>query len=71
MTRKDYERIARVLNAFSSMDTSRPLGLAVAVIADSLALVFAADNPRFSRDRFLAVVDVQAKYFANSEKEAA
>ena len=69
MTRKDYQRIAATLSRFSRLEVQAEAGAVTAAIADALANVFAIDNPRFSRDRFLAAVDVPYKYFA--EKEAA
>ena len=53
MTRKDYIAIAKVLNhyyRYSSID------LVAVGIAMGLADVFAADNPRFDADRFMAAV---------------
>lgn len=51
MTRKDYEKMARVILAHRKDDdgTASPT---IASIADSLACLCEADNPRFNRARF-------------------
>ncbi|HEY1295418.1 MAG TPA: hypothetical protein VGJ60_20260 [Chloroflexota bacterium] len=71
MTKRDYERIASVLVRFSNLQAQVEVGAATAAIADSLANVFAIDNPRFNRDRFLAACDIPARYFENPKQEAA
>jgi len=63
ITRKDYARVASVLARFAHLHAPVEVGAATAAIADSLANVFALDNPRFSRDRFLAACDVEARHF--------
>jgi hypothetical protein len=70
MTKRDYERVASVLARFSNLQAQVEVDAATAAIADSLANVFALDNPRFSRDRFLAACDIPARYF-ESPREAA
>lgn len=49
MTRRDFETIAQVLATTVSREN----------IARTLADKFAADNPRFDRDRFLEAARVQ------------
>jgi len=52
MTRKDYKEIASVIRRHRSEDTSGTMSGTLSMVADSLALVFQADNPRFDRARF-------------------
>lgn len=58
MTRKDYQAIAKAI-AKVRADRRGGYGLdiearhAIEEIEDGLAAVFAADNPRFNRDKFL------------------
>jgi len=52
MTRKSYEVIASVIRRHRSEDTSGVSSGTLSMVADSLALVFQADNPRFDRARF-------------------
>lgn len=60
MTRKDYEAIAKALRKVRA-DRSAPNGGVlpsevlgtIEDIEDALAGVFASDNPRFNRDRFV------------------
>src|SRR5262249_33859059 len=66
MSKKDYELIARVLAGFAQMETERPVGEVIAVVAETFASALREDNPRFSRDKFLAAVDVPAKYFGEA-----
>ena len=70
MTRKDYALVARTLARFSHLQAQAEAGAVTAAIADALANVFAIDNPRFSRDKFLAAVDVPYRYFAQKEAAA-
>lgn len=70
MTKKDYEAIARVFSDMraSYFDGSRPHlseserqcgAYAVKRSAVSMCDVFAADNPRFDRSRFLKACGVE------------
>jgi len=68
MTKRDYERVASVLARFARLEVQAEAGAVTAAIADALAASFKLDNPRFSRDKFLAAVDVPLKYF---EREVA
>jgi hypothetical protein len=68
LTKRDYEIVAGVLTRFANLRVQTEAGAVTAAIADALCNVFAIDNPRFSRDKFLAAVDVPARYF---EKDAA
>jgi hypothetical protein len=70
VTRRDYVRIAGVLSRFANLTTRAEAGAVTAAIADALANAFKLDNPRFDRDRFLAAIDVPARYF-ESPREAA
>ena len=70
MTRRDYERVAGVLSRFAHLQTRVEVGAATAAIADALANVYAIDNPRFSRDRFLAACDVEARHFESKGQAA-
>jgi hypothetical protein len=61
MTRKDYENIAKALREYQSDvmaecqdDTKRARIDTLGDVADILADIFGEDNPRFSRQRFLA-----------------
>lgn len=65
MTRKDYERTAAVIRERverfrrSSHDTEREYcTAAIATLADDMADMFAAENPRFDRERFLSACGV-------------
>lgn len=59
MSRKDYEKVAAILreeNAFAANGrdvASRTARAVVATVAVKMADMFAEDNPRFDRDRFL------------------
>ena len=70
MTRKDYALIASVLARFTNLDSPAPISATATAIADALAARLKMDNPRFSRDRFLAACDAPARYF-EQPKEAA
>ncbi len=56
MTKKDYQAIARVIYSVRKRAAVRQdsgaLDALIADVADGLADVLAADNPRFNRDRF-------------------
>ena len=54
MTRKDYVAIARALNEQVSFVTTENARYVLAAVMQHTADVFAADNPRFDRDRFMA-----------------
>lgn len=52
MSKKDYEAIAKVLHGFQ--DTNRTVrAMLTRDVAERMADLFAADNPRFDRARFL------------------
>lgn len=56
MTKKDYQAIARAIHAtrFEAESAMSTAGVqATMVIAERLATVLAADNPRFDRERFI------------------
>ena len=55
MTRKDYEAVAKVLNANRYRHASKSVDT-VDAIARDLADIFAADNPRFDSTKFLNAV---------------
>jgi hypothetical protein len=62
MSRKDYVAVAEVLNtqAVKAVEGHEVTAFfAVADIANGLADLFAADNPRFDRDRFLTAAGVE------------
>lgn len=60
MTRKHYEAVAAVIrdevDSVSDLPTVQAVIVRISLlnVADGLADVFAADNPRFDRERFLA-----------------
>ncbi len=51
MTRKDYEKMARMIRQHRQDDDGTNSGT-IASIADSLACICEADNPRFNRGAF-------------------
>ena len=51
MTRKDYEKIAGVIMTHRKFDSGNG-SATIASIADSIAAVLSADNPRFDSARF-------------------
>jgi hypothetical protein len=51
VSQKDYIAIAAVLLAYAPVNPAMVHGIAL-----SLAEVFAADNPRFDRERFIRAV---------------
>jgi hypothetical protein len=56
MTRKDYEKFAAMLKDVRSMYTYKPndtFNPTLEVICEQTANIFAEDNPRFDRERFL------------------
>ena len=56
MTRKDYQAIAEAIK--STLHDNVPAVDIAYTIAANLADVFAADNPRFDRSRFLAACGI-------------
>jgi hypothetical protein len=63
MTKKDYIAIARALNVQLvgwTIAESPDAAKIVAGIADEISDLFAADNPRFDRARFLQACGVTA-----------
>jgi hypothetical protein len=57
MTRKDYEKIARMLANLSVVTVSNVALVHRQTLIDRMADIMAADNPRFNRDRFLTACD--------------
>lgn len=51
MTRKDYEKLAKVIRWARKEDNGLNSAI-IASIADSLACICESDNPRFDRARF-------------------
>jgi len=70
VTKKDYERVARIMSRFAHIHQEVEVGAVAAAVADALANGFAIDNPRFSRDKFLAACDVEARHFEYRKPEA-
>jgi hypothetical protein len=59
-TRAHYELIAAILNRrFYAEDGNETGRWVVDAVADDLCEVFAADNPRFDRDRFVAACGIE------------
>jgi hypothetical protein len=57
MSKKDYVAVANVLNGYyAAASDNKDQQLGIKLIADSLSGVFADDNPRFNRDRFMDAV---------------
>jgi len=54
MTKKNYEAIASMIHRHRSEDTSGTGSGTLSMVADSLANIFQADNPRFNRAQFFA-----------------
>lgn len=55
MSRKDYVAIAAAIRAeYKAVSDGPALQRSVERVAERIANVLAADNPRFDRDRFLA-----------------
>jgi hypothetical protein len=54
MSRRDYVRFAALVRDIPGQ------GAGPAWIAQQMATIFAADNPNFDRDRFLAACEVSA-----------
>lgn len=57
MTRKHFEAVARILREERQLQRERPQRTGdqrTTYIASELASLFAADNPRFDRVRFMA-----------------
>lgn len=59
MTRKDYKAFAAILNDHHNGSDNPVVRLSISMIAADMASVFAADNPRFDADRFMAAVFTQ------------
>jgi hypothetical protein len=60
MTRKDYEKFARMLrNELNASGTSKEFRSCVEYAAGVAARVFAEDNPRFDKQRFLTACGVE------------
>jgi hypothetical protein len=58
-TRKTFEAIATAIRDARG-DITPSAQAAVDLVAENIAEVFAEDNPRFSRERFLAACDGEA-----------
>ena len=53
MSKKDYVKVASIIHtALQESDPSYDAWASVAEVGQRLADMFAADNPRFDRDRF-------------------
>lgn len=64
MTRKDYEKIASVFNAYKvnpTVENQFECGFATAIhnLAESTAYMLSQDNPRFNRARFLKACGIE------------
>lgn len=57
MTRKDYVAVAKII---ADNDSGMSIWTVRARIADALAEMFAADNPRFDRERFLKACGIKS-----------
>ena len=62
MTRKDYVAIAKALQLARLTNPAKAHGLAIDDVAFILAAVFAEDNSRFDRAKFLAAAGVTGNY---------
>lgn len=61
MSRKHYEAVARVIrDERENWDVGGEVQVALNYLAQNLAGVFAADNPNFDRQRFLAAARKEA-----------
>jgi hypothetical protein len=59
-TRRHYQQVAEALNEDRErFDVDGAVRFGIESAAKALCDVFAADNPRFDRDRFLAAVGVE------------
>lgn len=59
MTRKHFEAIAHILDAERAVRSATPAQVGVVhALALSLSDLFAAENPRFDRNRFLTACGV-------------
>lgn len=58
MSRKDYVKVAEVIAAGMTCAKTDDTRQTVHVIATCIGEVFAADNPRFDRERFMAACGV-------------
>jgi hypothetical protein len=61
-TRRHFEAVADAIDgAREGFEADGACMFAVEVVADSLAALFAEDNPRFKRDRFLAACGIEGQ----------
>ena len=60
MTRKDYVAVAARIRNILDGNSANGVVLGVSMTAKALADVFALDNPRFDRERFLKAAGVQS-----------
>lgn len=60
MSRKDYQKIAALLKDVRERSSDRPAPEVLDMVAAGLSAIMQADNPSFSRSRFLAACGVMA-----------
>ena len=61
MTRKDYEYVAQVIARIQQGLNTPEVEQASLAFATRMAAYFAADNPRFDRDRFMKACNPHRK----------
>lgn len=61
MTKKDYEKFADMLLGYRccNLDEDGDRVISVLGVAQDIADIFAADNPRFDRERFLQACGIE------------
>jgi hypothetical protein len=60
MTKKDYEKIASVIGGVAAKydeTSASPITDVLDRIVEDLCAIFASDNPRFDRDKFIAACE--------------
>lgn len=60
VSKKHFEAIAAELHAARKLDSNPPARQAVERVAEGLANIFARENPRFDRARFLKACGLTA-----------
>ena len=55
MTRKDYTKFADMLQGLRKAQFDEQI---VSVVVDEISFIFAEDNPRFDRERFLKACEL-------------